>query len=450
MDMNATNPSASCESLSDQVFAALESLYYSDSRPWVIAYSGGKDSTLVLQLVYEFLLKGKDMGKAEKPIFVISSDTRVEAPNVSRYVVETLDRIRKAAEEHQIRLNTRLVSPSPEQSFWGKLIGLGYPPPTRWFRWCTTSMKIKPSRQAIGEIVRDFGSVILLLGTRSDESAARRNAIAGRDTNTRGLNPHHEIPNALVATPIVDWSNDDVWEYLYTNDPPWGGDHSFMLSLYRQANGGECPVVLDLNTPSCGGSRFGCWTCTVVKEDKSMQGFIQTGETWMQPLAEFRDWLKEIREDPRRRNPLRRDEKTAGPGPFNAATRKEILEGLLAMAQRIGFELISDGDLKFIQREWTKEFDYEQTVYKLARTYGREIVVEEEKLVLSPEDELLEHCALNEGFPLELARQLFEIVRSRHADLDRLGAKTELQRELKSLIEKDVNQALSADPAHDL
>src|SRR5690554_5518967 len=116
MDMNTPNPSASCESLSDQVFATLESLYASDSRPWVVAYSGGKDSTLVLQLVYEFLLKAKRAGRVDKPVFVISSDTRVEAPNVSRYVAETLDRIQKAADEHQIWLRTRLVRPASEQS----------------------------------------------------------------------------------------------------------------------------------------------------------------------------------------------------------------------------------------------------------------------------------------------------------------------------------------------
>jgi hypothetical protein len=50
-----------------------------------------------------------------------------------------------------------------------------------------------------------------------------------------------------------------------------------VLELYRQASGGECPVVFDLNTPSCGGSRFGCWTCTVIKEDKFMRGFIDSG-----------------------------------------------------------------------------------------------------------------------------------------------------------------------------
>lgn len=429
---------------------ALRTLYESDARPWVVAYSGGKDSTAVLQLVYELLLEEQALGRAGKPVFVVSSDTRVEAPNVSAYVATTLDRIASAASTSGLPLETRLVTPAPHESFWSKLIGLGYPSPTRWFRWCTTSMKIKPSRRAIDEITRVHGSVILLLGTRSDESALRRNAIASRSTNELGLNRHHEIPDALVATPIVDWSTDDVWDYLYSNVPPWGGDHEFMLSLYRKANGGECPVVLDLNTPSCGGSRFGCWTCTVVKEDKSMKGFIQSGEEGLQPLNDFRDWLKKIREEPARRSPLRRDGKSAGPGPFSPTTRVEILKRLLSLEVVVGFQLIADDDLRFIQQTWDAEFDYSLTAFKLAQKFDREIDMSVQPIFTSDDDALLEQCAVDADFPVDLARRLLDTVRDKYAHLDRWGAKADLQRELTELIEKDVRQAQLADPAHDL
>lgn len=430
----------------------LRALYTTDQRPWVVAYSGGKDSTVVLQLVYELMLELRQNGdQALKPVFVISSDTRVESPNVARYVADAITRLEIAARQAKLPLYPRLVAPLAEESFWGKLIGLGYPSPTRWFRWCTTNMKIKPSRRAIEEITRQHGSVILLLGTRSSESSTRSGAIAARDTNDQGLNRHHEIPNALVATPIVDWSTDQVWEYLYANDPPWGGDHSFMLTLYRQANGGECPVVLDLNTPSCGGSRFGCWTCTVVKEDKSMQGFIQSGEDRLQPLNDFRDWLKQIREEPSRRSPLRRDGKTAGPGPFNPATRMEILERLLATEAIVGYPLIDDGDLQYIQNAWSGEFDYSHTVYQLASRHGREIDMN--SLPLRPatpaEDSLLEQCAVDADLSPAFAKELWDTVRSQYTRLDRWGAKAELQRKLAELIEKDVNQAQTADATHD-
>lgn len=434
----------------DTSMESLKALYEKDSRPWVVAYSGGKDSTAVLQLVYSMLLDLVAIGQAKKQVFVISSDTKVESPNVAHYVEDAMRRIGEAAKNDKIPLTVQLVSPEPSESFWGKLIGLGYPPPTRWFRWCTTNMKIKPSRRAIDEITLKFGSVILLLGSRSDESAQRALSISIRDITNEGLNRHHEIPNALTFKPIVNWSTDEVWEFLYGTTPPWGGNHEFMLALYRKASGGECPVVLDLNTPSCGGSRFGCWTCTVVKEDKSMQGFIDSGDTSLQPLKNFRDWLKIIREEPTRRSPLRRSGNSAGPGPFNPITRKEILTKLFETEKIVGFELISDEDLAFIQQEWSKEFDYNDSVNSIALTFGRNIVMNKIHSPKSAIDTLLDTCAVDHDFPPELAHELLDKVKKSYADLGRWGAKKQLEDALADLIKKDVKQAEKADAANDL
>jgi len=317
----------------EQTPQLLRDQYLSDERPWVVAYSGGKDSTLVLQLVFELLL---DLGSAaKKPVFVLSSDTRVEAPNVARYVHESLGNIEHAARSRNLNLHTRLVFPAPEEGYWSKMIGRGYPPPSRWFRWCTSNMKIRPSRRGIEDITREYGSVILLLGSRLDESSARSQSIQSHINNEKGLNPHHEIPNALVFKPIVDWSTDQVWEYLYTVQPAWGGTHDELIRLYRQANGGECPVVLDLNTPSCGGSRFGCWTCTVVKQDKSMEGFIAGGEESMIPLNELRGCLISYRDAPGMRSNIKRDDRQ-GHGPFTPDVRRAILRDLLETERRHG------------------------------------------------------------------------------------------------------------------
>lgn len=52
------------------------------------------------------------------------------------------------------------------------------------------------------------------------------------------------------------------------------------ISLYADADSGECPfagIHAGGQTQSCGNSRFGCWVCTVVKEDKSLNGFIRSG-----------------------------------------------------------------------------------------------------------------------------------------------------------------------------
>jgi DNA sulfur modification protein DndC len=344
--------------------------YLADKRPWIVAYSGGKDSTLVLQLVFELFYSLKE--EQRKPVFVIASDTRVEAPNVETYLEQRITEIKHYAKANNLPLFAELAQPSVEQSFWFNLIGKGYPPPTRWFRWCTSKMKIKPVQTAIENVIAEFGSVILLLGTRMSESSQRSQSMSKRELSSRKLNPHSEIANALVLSPIADWTSDEVWEYLFINNPPpWGGSHDFMLNLYRQANGGECPVVMDLNTPSCGGSRFGCWTCTVVKTDKSMESFIENGEEWMKPLNDYRNWLKEIREDESRRSPVRRNG-TEGQGPFIASTRKEMLQRLLETERQVNQTLISDEEIVEIQKQWTEDFDIMDSAFMIAEQFGRE------------------------------------------------------------------------------
>lgn len=344
--------------------------YLADKRPWIVAYSGGKDSTLVLQLVFELFYSLKE--EQRKPVFVIASDTRVEAPNVETYLEQRIMEIKRYAKANNLPIFAELAQPSVEQSFWFNLIGKGYPPPTRWFRWCTSKMKIKPVQTAIENVIAEFGSVILLLGTRMSESSQRSQSMSKRELSSRKLNPHNEIANALVLSPIADWTSDEVWEYLFTNNPPpWGGSHDFMLNLYRQANGGECPVVMDLNTPSCGGSRFGCWTCTVVKADKSMESFIENGEEWMKPLNEYRNWLKDIREDESRRSPVRRNG-AEGQGPFIASTRKEMLQRLLETERQVQQPLISDEEIVAIQKQWTDDFDIMDSAFTIAEQFGRE------------------------------------------------------------------------------
>ncbi|MBF0333802.1 MAG: DNA phosphorothioation system sulfurtransferase DndC [Alphaproteobacteria bacterium] len=414
-----------------ETLSAMADSYVADGRPWVVAYSGGKDSTLVLQLVYETLAA---LGpRAIKPVFVVSSDTGVEPPNVAEHVGAVLAAVRADARRRAIGITPILVQPTVEDGFWGKLIGRGYPPPTRWFRWCTTNMKIKPSRRAIDKIVAEHGSVVLFLGSRRAESSSRAARMDGRRTNLRQLNPHHEIPNAFVATPIADWSDDDVWQYLYENNPPpWGLPHDRMLTLYRQALGGECPIVMDLNTPSCGGSRFGCWVCTVVKVDKSMEGFIQSGETWMAPLAGYRDWLKKFRDAPGVRMDTRRDG-SKGPGPFTFESRQKLLSELLKRESDVKIPLISDDEIRYIQGVWSAEFDLENNAIRIARQAGREIAGGN-IVPLSPDDRaLLDDIAADHGINPNLIAKVLEM-EGEFPNLDSFGAKPALKRVLTDII----------------
>lgn len=418
--------------------------YISDHRPWVIAYSGGKDSTLVLQLVYEMLIELRRTSYSPlKPVYVITSDTGVEPPNIALYLSDNLNKISKHASLDQIPMHVSLVKPDPGNSFWSNLIGRGYPSPTRWFRWCTRKMKVVPSRVEIDKISSQYGSVILLIGSRLDESSSRKQSMDTRLKNSKGMNPHHEIPNALVFTPIAEWEKNDVWKFLSNYPPPWGGSHDFMLDIYRQAGGSECLFALDLQTPSCGGSRFGCWTCTVVREDKSMKGFIQTGEEWMEPLNIFRNWLKEIREDMRMRLPYRRN-KSKGPGPFSPEARKQILMKLLETERVVGIPLISDKELSFIQRQWTEDFDTVNSAFKIAAKFKRTFQdmpynfleaneEDNEKAIIQKlvaEFEIEETCVV----------ELLDLVKARYPTLDQHGNKERLKQDIKRIIEKAIEQ----------
>lgn len=438
------NPVLTVQDKAAEVMEGLRELYQRDQRPWVVAYSGGKDSTALLQLV--LMMLENLVNQATKPVYVIASDTRVEAPNVSAYLADSLRQIAVFSKTRALPMHVRLVQPDIKDTFWAKLIGRGYPPPTRWFRWCTSNMKIRPARRAIEDITLKSGSVILLLGTRRAESSDRAKRMDGRARTELGLNPHHEIPNALVASPIEHWSTEDVWDFLMSHDPaPWGSTHQFLFDLYRQANAGECPVVLDLSTPSCGGSRFGCWTCTVVKEDKSMQGFIQSGATQMEPLASFRNWLKEIREVSANRSPVTRNGQNKL-GPFTPKARQMILDELLKTERESGLDLIGDEDIAQIQAQWREDFDYSESAYAIAQKYGREVTMKKPLNLAPEEDQILEEVAVEFGLNPDIAREMLELTRKLDADQEPAVAlsKPEYARALSRLVEQVVAQAEGA------
>jgi DNA sulfur modification protein DndC len=251
-------------------------IYLSDSRPWVVGYSGGKDSTTALQIIWT-ALQALPPKKRSKHIYVISSDTLVETPVVSRYIDVSLERIAKAAVEQSMPIVTHKVVPEVGRSFWVNLIGRGYPAPSRRFRWCTERLKIEPANDFIRSRVAEFGEVVMVLGVRSQESATRAQVMSLHKIEGSRLSKHSSLLNAFVYAPISDFSTDEVWTYLLQNPSPWGNDNRDLVAMYRNAASGECPLVVDTTTPSCGNSRFGCWVCTVVERDKAMEAMIDSG-----------------------------------------------------------------------------------------------------------------------------------------------------------------------------
>ena len=329
--------------------------------PWIVGYSGGKDSTLVAHLVFEMLL-GLPPGDRRRKVHVVGNDTLVESPLVIAHLKESIGEIGAGADAFGLPVETSITRPAPDQTFWVNLIGRGYPTPKMGFRWCTDRMKIEPTSAYVKRQIGEAGQVVLLLGIRRSESSARA-ASAKRHDNGERLTPHTSMAGCRVYRPILELDTDEVWEFLGGHEPPWGGLHSKLIGLYRDANGGECPVVTDKNeAASCGttSSRFGCWTCTVVKKDRSLEGFVESGFEEFIPLLDFRDWLLSIRDDPERRQGIRRNGRVTFtksgafvPGPFTVKARMEILAELRKMEEKTGLDLISDGEVDIIHNIWS-------------------------------------------------------------------------------------------------
>ncbi|WP_428827019.1 DNA phosphorothioation system sulfurtransferase DndC [Azonexus sp. IMCC34842] len=275
-----------------------QDLYLSDSLPWVVGYSGGKDSTATLQLIWK-AISALPVENRTKPIHVISTDTLVENPVVAIWVTNSLETMQKAANEQQMPIIPHRLTPKLEDRFWVNLIGRGYPAPRPLFRWCTSRLKINASNTFITELANNQGEAILVLGSRKAESSARDKVLAKYENSTRELlsrNADANLDRVWVYTPVSTWTSADVWEYLIENENPWNYDNIELFHIYRGATpDAECPLVVDKSTPSCGDSRFGCFVCTMVSEDKSMQAMIQNDEDrqWMMPLLKFRnEYLK--------------------------------------------------------------------------------------------------------------------------------------------------------------
>ncbi|MBE9000390.1 DNA phosphorothioation system sulfurtransferase DndC [Nostoc sp. LEGE 12447] len=278
----------------------IQELYCLDEIPWVVGYSGGKDSTATLQLIWN-AIAALPPEKRIKPVHVITTDTLVENPVVSVWVRNSLEQMRVAAKEQGMPIQAHLLYPAVKDTFWVNLIGKGYPAPRNRMRWCTERLKIKPTDSFIREVIQANGEVILVLGTRKAESVKRAITMAKhRESRIRDhINTNPNRPNSLIYLPIEDWRTDEVWIYLNQWQNPWGYSNKDLFTMYRGATAdNECPLVVDTSTPSCGDSRFGCWVCTIVNKDKSMEAMIQNDEEkeWMQPLLDIRNEL-DIRDD---------------------------------------------------------------------------------------------------------------------------------------------------------
>ncbi len=413
----------------EEIKEHIKKVYLAYNRPLIIGFSGGKDSSATLQLVWQ-AIEELPKEQIKHDIHVICTDTLVETPYIIDYIIDSLARINKAAHEKGLPIYAHRLTPLVENSFWVNLIGKGYPAPRQQFRWCTERLKIEPVNRYIVENVSKWGEATVVLGARSEESASRSQVLSKKTRDKLGLSKHPTLPSAYVYTPIEFLTTEEVWSYLLNNKNPWGGSNRDLAAMYQNAGGGECPMVVDNSTPSCGNSRFGCWVCTVVQRDTSMENLIDSGEDWMTPLLEFRDLLAET-QDPnkkslyrsyKRRNgqvSLVRDGSKIAYGPYLLEWRKEFLRKLLRAQKSIQkngpestLELISIQELELIRNIWrSEEFDWDDSVPKIYREeigggYGWK---DEDGIIFNKGDlDILEEICDKEGLPLGVVAKLID------------------------------------------
>jgi len=439
----------------DALCEEVRELYTADEVPWILGYSGGKDSTATLQIVWT-ALAGLSAEQRRKPIHVISTDTLVENPVVAAWVTKSLQVMDAAAREQNLPIKTHRLTPDVASTFWVNLIGRGYPAPRHKFRWCTERLKIRPSNTFINGIVKSSGEAILVLGTRKAESTRRA---ANMTKHEKGrvrdrLSPNSSLPGSLVYSPIEDWTNDDVWFCLMQQKNPWGYNNRDLLGMYAGASAdGECPLVVDSSTPSCGDSRFGCWVCTLVEQDKSMTAMIQNDEEkeWMMPLLDLRNALdfrgKDPSGDPESTDRHLRDFRrmrggvdmmkngTPIPGPYLQSAREDWLRKLLEAQSHIRrkgppdvreIQLITHEELQEIRRIWVVDkHELEDTlpsIYEQATGEPYPGATLDDDLVLGAAEmaHLKEICE-EDRLHYELSRELLSLTRQQRSSARRAG-----------------------------
>ena len=433
----------------------IRTVYTANDRPWVIGYSGGKDSTCALQLIWR-VVRALPEGERRKPIFVLSSDTLVETPIIVNHIDDTLAAINAAAADQKMPITAQKVVPAISDSFWVNLIGRGYPAPSKRFRWCTERLKIDPANAFIMNRVAEYGEVVMVLGVRSAESATRAQVMSLHKIDGTTLSRHSTLPGAFVFTPIEAFSVDDVWAFLLQNPSPWGSENRDLLAMYRSAQASECPLVVDKQTESCGNSRFGCWVCTVVTKDKAMEAMIDNGEEWLEPLLDLRDELAETQNPDRKREfrDFKRrdgsvtfvgDSEISIPGPYLFTYRKELLRKVLEAQKQVNTKappgektvLIQVEELREIRRIWRSEQgDWGDAVSETVKAVtGKELPAEAaDGFEFRAEDAkvLADVCAAHE-LPPRLMAQLLEA----ECSVRGLKRRTLIHRKIASILEQE-------------
>lgn len=158
-----------------------------------VAFSGGKDSTVLLDLVKKAL--------PHRSFVVIFGDTKMEFPDT--YVV--IEKIKKMCDVEDIPFYTASSELDPIES-WQK-----FGPPSRILRWCCSVFKSAPQTLKLREITGKDNYVGLdFVGVRKHESFAR--------SQYKEENFGEKQKGQYSHNSILEWTSAEIWLYIYMND----------------------------------------------------------------------------------------------------------------------------------------------------------------------------------------------------------------------------------------
>lgn len=417
-------------------------------RPWIIGFSGGKDSTVLLMLTWIAMQElREDRKPLRRRVYVVCNDTMVENPVIEEYVSTVLLKIGDAAREQMMPIQVVTTTPQLEDTFWSCVIGKGYPVPNNSFRFCTEKMKIKPTSKFITDQIVADGEAIVLVGTRLTESQQRERSIRRHEIKGHRLSKHPLNPNTFTYAPIKELMLEEVWWIINSIPSPWGFDNKILFNIYLDASADdyECPtVVTDDSHRSCGQSRFGCWICTVVKEDKSMSSLIKNGVDWMKPLLEFRNRLvenrnvSELRCDTRRNGQRAVDETGHNLGNYTMEYRIQMLHELLQTQKTVreghsSVNLITNQELIAIQVIWYRDGNFSTTVNDIYNeVYGYTIP----NFEIGLQERLILEKSCTDPQHLQLIQELLALQKSKVLLMRKFGLQNDIEERLDSFIKE--------------
>ncbi len=177
----------------------------------LVSFSGGKDSTVVADLVKRALSNANQVH--------VFGDTTLEFPMTYEYV----ERYRRDNPKTILR-----TAKNKDQNFYDVCKDIG--PPARMMRWCCTMFKTGPITKTLEQIFRGK-KILSFYGVRKSESVSRSKY--DRVSNDESV----KIQKQVVASPIFNWYDIDIWLYILANN-------------------------LDFNDAyKLGYDRVGCWCC---------------------------------------------------------------------------------------------------------------------------------------------------------------------------------------------